>query len=121
MEESRIPSVLKVMADYGCHPLWDLSQTGPGNVNPSDLPISPSLREDLSGWARSYDGTLNQGYPPGSGFDSREQHEEFVTVGLQLAIRLSEELGSQYLVLYFDDRTGKVVDVRDRERLIDGE
>jgi hypothetical protein len=86
---------IKVMADYGCFPLWDVSQdTGPSNVDPAMLPISPELRRDLMNWANEFDATLNAEDPPSSGFSAPEDERRFKEAAHALAQRLQQELGS---------------------------
>jgi hypothetical protein len=55
--------LLKLMPDYQCFPIWNLSPGEYGDVNPAELPISKVLQLDLSRWAAAYDGTLNLEYP----------------------------------------------------------
>lgn len=55
--------LLKLMPDYQCCPLWNMSPGEYGDVNPADLPISKELQLGLSRWAAVYDGTLNLAYP----------------------------------------------------------
>lgn len=104
---------LKVMADYGCFPLWDATPTGPRNLDPSELPISEDLAEELGRWAARYDRTLNRNDPPASGFPTSREHLGFVEEGRHLASRLAKELGSTYLVLYFNDLVGRAEAVPD--------
>ena len=33
-------NAIKLMADYGCWPLWDMTPGEYGNVDPADVPIS---------------------------------------------------------------------------------
>lgn len=87
------------MADYGCWPLWELSSEAVGNIDPDDLPISPQLRHKLLEWARLYDETLKEDYPPDSGFKSPALELAFKQSGRELARRLQEELGPEYLVV----------------------
>jgi len=84
---------MKLMADYGCFPLWDLSpETGPGNIDPAQLPISGELKEALMNWAETYDRTLNREEPLKSGTSQAEQ-ESFSAAAYSLASRLRNELG----------------------------
>lgn len=90
---------LRVMPDYGCHPLWD-----PSNLAPDDdqLGLSAGLASALDDWAGEYDRTLNQEDPLSSGFGSAEDQADFVRRGEALAHRVSEELGPEWKVSYFD-------------------
>lgn len=89
---------IKLMADYGCFPLWDVSD-GVGNINPNDLPLSPELKDLLMDWAKVFDQTLNEDYPPDSGFESQADELEFKQRAAQLAWKLREELGPEFEVL----------------------
>jgi hypothetical protein len=44
---------IKLMADYQCHPLWNMSPGEYGDINPDDLPISQELKDQLNAWARA--------------------------------------------------------------------
>ena len=47
------------------------------NVAPSTLPLDERLAQRLDRRAESYNDTLNEDYPPDSGFDSPEQEQAF--------------------------------------------
>ncbi len=87
---------IKLMADYQCHPLWDLSPGKYGDVDPRSLPISPGLMEALDDWARTYDATLNMADPASSGFESEDAEARFRQQGELLASQLKEELGPDF-------------------------
>ncbi|KAF1062276.1 hypothetical protein DX980_04660 [Burkholderia gladioli] len=89
---------LKVMADYQCHPLWDMSPGMYGDVDPNTLPISPELRQQFADWARAFDETLDTSNPANSGFRSTEAEVAFKATGVALAERLQKELGKDFLV-----------------------
>jgi hypothetical protein len=89
---------IKVMADYQCHPLWDMSPGMYGDVDPNALPISSELKEQLADWARMFDETLNMADPVSSGFASTEADAAFQAQGIRLAERLRNELGPEFLV-----------------------
>ncbi len=99
---------IKVMTDYHCHPLWNVGSSGPYNIDPHTLPISADLIARLERWADQYDQTLNDDYPPDSGFATPEEHHAFVAEGRQLAYELQQQLGDGYDVFYFDYLTSKV-------------
>lgn len=90
--------LLKLMPDYQCYPLWNMSPGEYGDVNPADLPISKELQLGLVRWAAVYDGTLNLEYPPASGFASEEAEREFKQEGGRLAELLKNELGPDFVV-----------------------
>ncbi len=90
------------MADYCSWPLWVVGPTGPGNVDPGTLPLSPELRADLDAWAARFDAILDQDHPRDSAFASGEDEQDFVWTGRQLASRVAEELKGEYRVCYYD-------------------
>jgi len=89
---------LRLMADYECHPLWDLEPGMYGDIDPETLPISEDLKRRLAGWAREFDETLNRDDPASSGFKSDEAEQAFKERGRQLAGQLQSELGSAYSI-----------------------
>jgi len=89
---------IKLMADYGCFPIWHVSGEEVGDIDPNDLPLSQELKRLLADWALAFDQTLNQDYPPDSGFKSDAEETEFKQQAAQLAERLREELGSEFEV-----------------------
>lgn len=100
------------MTDYFCHPLWDVGPTGPGDVDPASLPLTPQLVADLGAWAARYDATLNLAVPQDSpGFASEADERDFNETGRRLAGRVAEELSGRYAVRYFDHETGQTVAV----------
>jgi hypothetical protein len=91
---------IKLMADYECHPLWELTEGGQGDLDPRLLPISQELQGSLSEWAARYDETLNQSDPVRSGFSTPQKEADFKEDGIRLAKRLQVELGSNFTVIY---------------------
>jgi len=89
---------IKVMADYQCHPLWDMSPGMYGDVDPNTLPISVELKQQLANWARAFDETLDMSDPANSGFKSTEAATAFKATGVQLAEQLQRELGADFLI-----------------------
>jgi hypothetical protein len=89
---------LKLMADYGCFPLWEASPGHVGNVDPETLPISESLKTDLARWAASYDKTLNADEPLRSGFEAEADEKQFKQQGHVLGKRLQAELGADWMI-----------------------
>jgi hypothetical protein len=89
---------IKFMPDYGCFPLWETMQEGSENVDPNSLPISASLKSEIDNWASIYDATLNEDDPINSGFKSELEEEEFRHRGMELANRLSSELGDSFKI-----------------------
>jgi hypothetical protein len=85
---------IKLMADYGCWPLWEASSGPVGNIDPDELPISKGLKDRLKRWAADYDATLVVDDPASSGFATSEARSAFSAVGLRLGEDLEAELGS---------------------------
>ncbi len=91
---------IKLMADYQCHPLWNMSPGEYGDIAPCELPISKELQLRLSKWAAMYDETLDADYPPNSGFRSEELELEFKREGERLAESLRGELGPDFSIIF---------------------
>jgi hypothetical protein len=89
---------IKLMADYQCHPLWNMSPDKYGDIDPRQLPISEKLQLRLSSWAAVYDETLNLDDPRISGFVSENAERAFKSEGARLVELLRHELGPNYLV-----------------------
>jgi len=93
---------IKVMADYGCHPLWwDQEQDRVGDIDPDDLGLSRDLSERLEDWAARFDATLNQTYPPDSDFETPEARLRFIQDGEALSYSVARELGPAFAVRYW--------------------
>lgn len=95
--------ILKMMADYQCFPLWEASDTAVGNVDPASLPISQELIGQLNSWAAEFDRSLNLDDPVHSGFSTVTEERAFLDQGRRLSMRLNEELGKGYSVVYDQD------------------
>jgi hypothetical protein len=91
---------IKLMPDYRCFPLWNVSPGDYVNISPESLPISNRLQDDLTGWANEYDLTLDLSNPADAGFDTQESADNFVQIGHNLVERLRAELGLNYKVTY---------------------
>jgi hypothetical protein len=92
---------LKLMADYGCYPLWEIFSDGTKNVNPNDLPISSELINRLYEWADQYDQTLNREDPISSGFDCSNDERIFGEQGLLIFKNLQNELTPLFEITYY--------------------
>lgn len=98
-------TAVKVMADYGCWPLWwDEGSTEVGNVDPEDFGLSSGLLADLQVWSNEFDATLNSSDPARSGFPSAAGLSSFNRIGEALSIRVAEELGEEIRVRYVQAR-----------------
>jgi hypothetical protein len=95
-------AILKIMTDYGCFPIWIKGKEGFfENIDPEQLPISDNLKKPLSHFRWQYDQTLDQDYPPNSGFPSQKDAVEFEQLGILIWKELLKEVGNIYEVVYF--------------------
>jgi len=99
---------IKLMADYGCYPLWWVSSDAVGAVDPAELPLKLEIMQQLKRWSLTYDATLNQDYPPDSGFASETDTQAFEQEGIRLWRQLVEELAPNYDVAYFSEQRGQL-------------
>jgi hypothetical protein len=88
---------IKVMADYQCHLLWDMSPGMYGEVAPNTLPISVELKRQFADWARVFDETLDMSDPASSGLKSVEAETAFKAKVVELAEQLQKEIGVDFL------------------------
>jgi hypothetical protein len=88
------PKRIKLMADYGCHPVWSLDDDYGGNIDPDVLGFSPALVADLDAWAERFEDALDWDDPGAFKEDDGfgERHE---AAGRKLAIRVARELRDQ--------------------------
>jgi hypothetical protein len=102
--------VMKLMADYGCFPLWEYAGGDlVDNANPEHLPLTADLKAALRAWAAAYDATLNLECPQDSpGFASPAEEEEFEAEGRRLWRELQAQLGPEYQVVYHSQREGRL-------------
>ena len=91
---------IKLMADYQCYPLLNVSAGESGDIESSELPISKELQQRLLKWVAIYNETLDQDYPPNSGFKTQELERKFKLDGESLAECLKAELGSGFSVAF---------------------
>ena len=99
---------LKLMADYGGTILWGVGAADVGPIDPCDLPLTDELRSAIQRWADTYDRTLNQDFPPDSGFTNPSEQEAFEEEGMRLWRELQGQLSPGWSVTYFSDRDGKL-------------
>ena len=87
--------LIKLMPDYGCSPLWEYAGGDLiDNSDPERLPLTGELKAALGRWASAYDATLNQEYPPDSGFPNPADEDAFEVEGLRLWKELQAKLGT---------------------------
>ena len=89
---------IKLMSDYGCHPLWACAGEV-GEIDPDALPLSDTLKARLQAWAAWYDATLNWDDPAASGFACPRDEQAFNEEGTKLAESLRRELGPGFTVI----------------------
>lgn len=98
---------IKLMADYQCWPLWDMSD--PDNIEPAELPLSAETIERLLRWSQTFDAILNWDDPASSGFESEQSAAAFEQEGIGLWLQLRQELAPDYEVHYFSDKLHKLL------------
>lgn len=92
--------IIKLMADYQCYPLWDISPNFCGDIDPNILPISKCLKEGLKKWSDVFDQTLNLEDPKKSGFKSKGEEIHFKNQGISLFKQLQKELGNKFIIVF---------------------
>jgi len=100
---------IKLMADYGCDPLWWADADKVGNIDPARLPLSQETISYLRKWAADYNATLNWQDPANSPDLSAEAEAAFEKEGISLWKQLQTELAPNYQVVYFSELLGKVL------------
>ncbi|MBD2567636.1 hypothetical protein [Anabaena lutea] len=100
---------IKLMADYGCYPLWWDSSDKAGDIDPETMPLSKETISRLEKWADIYDAKLNWEDPNSSGFPTLEAKAAFEKQGISLWKQLQKELAPNYEVIYFSETLRKVV------------
>ncbi|HWK33066.1 MAG TPA: hypothetical protein VNR51_05245 [Hyphomicrobium sp.] len=103
---------IKVMADYGCDPLWALDEERYGCFSPDLIEISEALRTDLKAWAEAYDRSINMA-DPAADIWTNEQYAEHERKGGELALRLKRERPD--LMIYVLEEEMGVVEVHTGE------
>jgi hypothetical protein len=101
---------LKLMTDFDCFPLWENLKEGLDNIDPNSLAISEDLKESLSRWAATYNATLNQDYPPDSGFLTEEEAENFEQEGKRMFGELKQQLMNTFKISYYSQKESKLYD-----------
>ncbi len=110
---------IKLMADYGCDPLWWADADKVGNINPARLPLSKETINRLNNWAISYNASLNWQDPANSPDLSPEEEAAFEKEGISLWKQLQKELAPNYEVIYFSEQLRKIVtDTNELESLL---
>lgn len=105
-----MPLPIKVMADYGCHPLWwdtehpEWSACGGqmGDIDPVSLGVTAGLAVEIRAWAEKFDAMLNWEDPASTSI-SPTVEAAFDAEGRELTKRLAQELGARASVRYWRD------------------
>jgi hypothetical protein len=100
---------IKVMTDYGCHPLWAMDEGKIGPFSPYHLGVSLELENDLWAWAAEFDMSLNADDPANSNW-SGERHRQHIEQGLSLARRIKRELPEREVFAL--DTEGTLVEIK---------
>ncbi|MEH2330961.1 hypothetical protein [Nostoc sp.] len=100
---------IKLMADYGCYPLWWVSPEKVGNIDPETLPLIPETIKRLNKWEEIYNAKLNWEDPANSLDLSEEAEAAFEEEGISLWKQLQTELAPNYQVVYFSELLGKLL------------
>ncbi len=100
---------IKLMADYGCYPLWWESPKKVDNIDPKTLPLIQETIKRLNKWEEIYNAKLNWEDPANSPDLSAEAEAAFEEEGISLWKQLQTELAPNYQVVYFSELLGKVL------------
>jgi len=100
-------NVIKLMPEFQCFPLWRVGGEV-DNVNPDDLPLTSDLQAAIRNWAFTYDSTLNQEYPPDSGFQSGAEEEAFELEGRRIWQELMKQLSPDFKIIYQSVRDNRM-------------
>ena len=100
---------IKVMADYGCYPLWAMDDGLIGDFSPQDLGSSEALTADLWAWANEFELSLNPDDPANSRW-SGDRFKQHVAEGMALAHRIKRELPKREVFVH--DESGVLIEVK---------
>lgn len=101
--------IIKIMADYHATGMWDGSD---GIMIDNDIvPISNKLKLRLDNW-NGYYNTNNQDYLESDKRTGHFDNEWFVAEGLQIANQFRIELPINYTILYFNETTHEVIEIK---------
>ncbi len=104
----------RLLADYGCHALWELGADGHHeNLSPDSIEVPAELAVAMHRWAETYTNTLDREDPSASGFQTQRERELFSSWGRALAAWLANALGES--VEYFDDASQTYVTMHSSE------
>jgi hypothetical protein len=97
---------LKLGSEYGCSPLW-IGTDGVvyHHLDIANSPFGEELKQDLSEWAKKFEETLNQEYPPDSGFRTRQEAYVFEQLGFNIWKAIRQYYSSHFEVVYYKSYT----------------
>jgi hypothetical protein len=106
-------TMLKVMADWKCWPLWPVrADGGLENPDPRELGLPDELAERVIGWGRTYDSRIDPEDFEAPLFDNPSDGSAFAEEGLGLAREVAEAVGGRFgLVRFYYPEDGRIVDV----------
>jgi len=95
--------LIKIMPEYGTNPLWLKEEIDSpfSNISGEELKLSVSLIEKIKNWDFVFQNTLNEDYPPDSGFVSKEAEAVFEHEGIRIWELVKLELPSDADVVYY--------------------
>jgi hypothetical protein len=97
---------LKLSPEYQSSPLWvSLDGNIYENLSIDTSPFTEALKKRISDWAKSFEDTLNQYYPPDSGFITGKQGEDFEQVGFNIWNDIKQHYSNLYDIIFFNSYT----------------
>ncbi len=93
---------VKLMADYGCDPLWALDEDLFGSFPPEDLGLSTELTGAISAWAAGYESAISMD-DPATGPWTEEQRAAHEAEGRRLGVLLKRERPDLMVYVHRDD------------------
>ena len=99
---------IKLMADYGCDPLWALDEDLFGSFPPEHLGLSEELTGAISAWAAGYESAIALD-DPATGLWTEAQHGAHETEGRRLAVLMKRERPD--LEVYVPGPEGEAIEV----------
>lgn len=92
---------VKIMPEYECSPLWDVT-TGPAkNLPVEDLALSRELADVITDWNRRFQETYCPDDPVASGFSNDADIRAFEEEGQVIRAQLELELGNDSVTVKY--------------------
>jgi hypothetical protein len=115
-----VPSVVKLMWDYRCWPLWQHDGQIFDNIDPATVPLSAPTLARLEAWAAIPDAKLEQHiHCPQDISWGVDERQSFEAEGRALWEILRRELGEGYRVVYHSTTEGRVLLPKNAEGIPD--